>query len=121
MSPQFLEKPYEGVCIYAVNYLCVDCIRAKCSDYSCLLGVESDADLGAHRPSEPPAVPAAGSQPHACLVLCQHRVTLCRLFHDRLFALLHELLPLPFGGGLAERFWALRTRIPPCAGAMLTA
>ena len=45
---------------------------------------------------------------------CASTVTLCRLFPDRLFVLLYELL-LPFGGGLAGRFWALRTRIPSSA------
>ena len=64
-----------GVILHGAAFFCAyagtgpECIP-------CLLGGESDADL-APVGFEPPAVPAAGSQPHACLVLCQHCVILC--------------------------------------------
>ena len=69
--PHLLEKPYEGLRLCSQMPL-HELRHDLYPDDSCLLGWESDADLAPVGP-EPPAVLAAGSQLHACLVLCQYR------------------------------------------------
>ena len=109
-----LRNPMK-VCVYALRCLCMNCVRAGIlmilvSLAGNLMPTSHPSALNRqpYLPQAPNCTPASS---------CASTVTLCRFFPDRLSALLHELLPLHFGGGLAGRFWALRTRIPPCAGA----